>query len=84
MIADCIVILALHMTDKAMRAEKELQRLKAEREGAQHEQEKANAKAMKQKERDAQKREQSRINRQPKGNSAFGNTYSIQQPKKGN
>lgn len=70
------------MTEKAMRAEKELQKLRAENVNKQHEQEKANAKAMKRMDRDAQKQQHSQINRQPKGsNSAFGKNHTIQQPK---
>ena len=77
MIADCLIIFAVHMTEKAMRAEKELSKLRAEKnENKQHEQEKANVKAMKRMDRDAQKQQQSQINRQPKGsNSGFGKTY---------
>jgi hypothetical protein len=81
MIADCLVIFAVHASEKAMRAQKELQQLKAEKENSQHEQEKVNAKAMKKMDRDAQKQQQSRDKRQTKGNSAFGSTYTIQQPK---
>ena len=67
-----------------MKAERELRQMEAGKENTAHEQEKANVKAMKKKERDAQKREQSRENRPPKGQSAFGNSFTIQQPKKSN
>lgn len=83
MLADCLIIFSLHMTEKAMRAEKELTKLRAEKnENREHEQEKANVKAMKRMDRDAQKQQQSQIKQQAKGsNSSFGKTYSIQQPK---
>lgn len=85
MLADCVVIFAFRMMEKGMKAEKELRRQEAEKEkNQQHEQDKANTKAMKKQERDAQKREQSRINRPPKGQSAFASSFTIQQPKKGN
>jgi len=67
-----------------MKAQRELRQMEAEKENSAHEQEKAYTKAMKQRDRDAQKREQSRMNRPPKGQSAFGNPYTIQQPKKSN
>ena len=82
MLADCLVIFALHMMEKGARAEKELKRMQAEKENTAHAQDKANVNAMKKAERGAQKREQSRINRPPKGQSAFGNPFTIQQPKK--
>lgn len=72
------------MTERGMRAERALQQSQAEKENTAHEQEKANAKAMKKKERDAQKREQSKTNRPSKGQGAFGNQFNIQQPKKSN
>lgn len=84
MLADCIVIFALHLSERGVRAEKQLRQLEAEKENTAKEQEKVNKKSLKKMDRDAQKREQSRINRPPKGQSAFGNPFTIQQPKKGN
>lgn len=69
------------MWERGAKAEKEMRQMEAERESKANEQEKANKKSLKKMDRDAQKREQSRINKTPKGQSAFGSTYTIQQPK---
>lgn len=85
MLADCLIIFAVRMAEKGMKAERELRNINAEKEQAAHEQEKVNKKSIQKMDRDAQKREQSRIKGMNKGSSAaFGKSHTIQQPKKAN
>lgn len=73
------------MVERGLKAQKQLEQEGAEREAKANEQEKVNKMDLKKRERDAQKRQQqSKISKNNGKNAAFGNSYTIQQPKKTN
>ena len=79
MVADVVVIAALHFVDRGMKAEKELERIKAEKEDHQvRETTKESARAQKAATRDEQKRSM----KQQKNNGMKKAQHNIQQPSK--
>lgn len=81
MIADVIVIGALHFVDRGMKAEKELERIKAEKEQQNHESSKVSSRAQKAATREEQKRAMKQQKYNSKNSNGKGN-HNIQQPSK--
>ena len=82
MIADLVVVTALHYMERGMKAEKALREMQAKEDyNKKHDDDKATKSALKQAQRDEQKRAQQRMKADPKANTAHIN-LKINQPDK--